>query len=88
MGKIPSRLTSKSPSNRTAINVSSFFDSVGLRMAALTFCSAFENIFCARCRSSFRFCGLPERTRATDEVARESGESGVVFWYKGNRCSR
>ena len=57
-------------------------------MAALVFLSARPKIVRPSGWSLRRVGELPERTRATEEVAKESGESGMVFWYKGSRCSR
>ncbi len=77
-GKLGQR-TSNSPSSRTAINVSSFLDSTGCLIAALVFRSARPNIVRPSCWS-FCFAGeLPDMTSATEEVAKDKGESGVVF---------
>ena len=57
-------------------------------MAARVSFSARPKILRPSCWSLPRVGELPERTRATEEVAKESGEAGMVFWYKGSRCSR
>lgn len=80
--------TSNKPSRRTAINVSSFIDSAGFRIAALVFRSAFPKIDRPSCWSLRRMGELPEIINATDEVANDNGESAPVLAYRGNKCSR
>lgn len=80
--------TSKSPSSSTAISVSSFFDSIGFRIAALVFRRARPKIVLPSCWSLRLEGEPPEMTSATDEVAKDRGDSEVVFAYNGSKCSR
>jgi len=70
--------TSKSPRSKTAIKVSSFRDSRGFRIAAPVFRKARPKTDRPSCWSPFRTGELPENARATEEVARDKGESGDV----------
>ena len=80
--------TSNKPRRSTAINVSSFIDSAGFRIAALVFFNAFPKVVRPSCWSLRLFGELPEIINATDEVANDKGEPALVLAYKGNRCSR
>lgn len=80
--------TSNRPRRRTAINVSSFLDSAGFRMAALVFCNAFPKMVRPSCWSLRLFGEFPEIINATDEVANDKGDSAAVLAYRGSKCSR
>lgn len=87
-GRKVKQRTSNKPRRRTAINVSSFLDSSGFRMAALVFRNAFPKMVRPSCWSLRLVGEPPEIIKATDEVAKDKGESALVVVYRGSKCSR